>query len=63
MFVSFTENGGITLDFLPPEEGEEPNSVTIDLDQPGEEDSSLEVSQVKVDGDMQSVRIEVNIIF
>ncbi len=50
------------MDFLPPQEGEEPNSVTIDLDQPGEEDSSLEISKVKVDGDMRSVRIEVNIV-
>jgi hypothetical protein len=49
---------GFPLDFLPPEEGEDWNAVIIDLDQPGEEDSSLEVSKVKVDGDMYKVRIE-----
>ena len=54
---------GFTLDFLPPEEGIESNSVTIDLDSPGEEDSSLNVWAVKIEGDMYTVRIEVICFF
>ena len=59
LFLSIEQGEGFTLDFLPPEEGIESNSVTIDLDLPGRSDSSLEVYQVKIDGDMYTVRIEV----
>ena len=34
-------------------------SVTIDLDREGEEDSSMQVSQIKVKGNVAQVKIEV----
>ena len=34
-------------------------SVTIDLDKEGEEDSSIQVSQIKMKGNVAQVRIEV----
>ena len=34
-------------------------SVTIDLDKEGEQDSSVQVSQIKVKGNVAQVRIEV----
>ena len=33
--------------------------VTIDLDKEGEEDSSMQVSQIKLNGNVAQVRIEV----
>ena len=34
-------------------------SVTVDLDKEGEEDSSMQISQIKVKGNIAQVQIEV----
>ena len=53
---------GLMLDIHEPDD-EVPYwfSVTIDLDKEGEEDSSMQVSQIKVKGNVAQVRIEVSV--
>ena len=53
---------GLPLDKHPPSyEPENPYwfSVTVDLDKRGEDDSSMVVSQIKLNGNVVRVRIEV----
>ena len=51
---------GLKLDIHEPDD-EVPYwfSVTVDLDKEGEEDSSMQISQVKVKGNVAQVQIEV----
>lgn len=54
---------GLPLDKHPPSyEPENPYwfSVTVDLDKRGEEDSSMVVSQIKLNGNVARVTIQVN---
>ena len=55
---------GLKLDIHPPT-SDEPYwfSVVVDLDKRGEEDSSMQVSQIKLKGNVAFVRIEVRTIF
>ena len=53
---------GLKLDIHPPT-SDEPYwfSVVVDLDKRGEEDSSMQVSQIKLNGNVARVRIEVGL--
>ena len=51
---------GIKLDKHQPTSNETEASVVVDLDKRGEEDSTMQISQIKLDGNVARVRIEVN---
>ena len=57
---NYDNEWGLSLDIHEPDD-EIPYwfSVTVDLDKEGEEDSSMQVSQIKLNGNVAQVRIEV----
>ena len=57
---NYDNEWGLSLDIHEPDD-EIPYwfSVTVDLDKDGEEDSSMQVSQIKLNGNVAQVRIEV----